>query len=68
MSAFLVLVYNVGSHNSTKLYQPIDLNFMSVDMGCINSLLLLDLFLSTSNHPLENGSRKPSEYLGSCSN
>ena len=52
MSAFLVSVYNVGSHISTKLYQPIDHSFMSVDVECINYLLLMYLFLSTPNHHL----------------
>ena len=67
MSAFLASIYNVGSRSATKLYHPIDLIFVLDDVGCINSLILMCLLLSTPHHHVGNGSRNPSEYLGSCS-
>ena len=51
----------------SQIYQIISTYFVSVDVGCINSLLLMDLLLSMPNHHLGNGSRNPSEYLISCS-
>ena len=41
--------------------------FLLVDVGCINVPLLTDPFLLTPNHHIGNGSRNPSEYIGSCS-